>query len=83
MTARDVLAMATVGSAACLGRQGEGGILAAGSCGDLVAWPLEGVSFAGAWTVRAVYGRGHPEDSDPAEQHGTFAPPPSAAIPSR
>jgi 8-oxoguanine deaminase len=50
MTARDVLAMATVGSAACLGREGESGVLAPGSCGDLVAWPLEGIAFAGAWT---------------------------------
>lgn len=50
MSARDVLEMATLGSAACLGRQGENGILAPGSCGDVVAWPLEGVAFAGAWT---------------------------------
>jgi cytosine/adenosine deaminase-related metal-dependent hydrolase len=50
MSARDVLAIGTVGSAACLGRAGELGVLAPGACGDLVAWPLEGVSFAGAWT---------------------------------
>ena len=48
MSARDVLEMATLGSAACLGRSGEIGVLAAGACGDLVAWPLEGVAFAGA-----------------------------------
>jgi cytosine/adenosine deaminase-related metal-dependent hydrolase len=50
MSARDVLAIGTVGSAACLGRAGELGVLAPGACGDLVAWPLDGVSFAGAWT---------------------------------
>lgn len=50
MSARDVLAIGTVGSAACLGRAGELGVLAPGACGDLVAWPLEGVPFAGAWT---------------------------------
>ena len=43
MSARDVLEMATLGSARCLGRQGENGFLAAGACGDVVAWPLEGV----------------------------------------
>jgi cytosine/adenosine deaminase-related metal-dependent hydrolase len=48
--ARDVLAIATVGSATCLGRAGELGVLAPGACGDLVAWPLEGVRFAGAWS---------------------------------
>ncbi len=48
MSAREVLEIATVGSAACLGRSGELGVLAPGSCGDLVAWPLEGISFAGA-----------------------------------
>ena len=50
MSARDVLEIATVGSAACLGRAGELGLLAPGACGDLVAWPLEGVLFAGAWS---------------------------------
>ena len=48
MSARDVLEMATLGSAACLGRTGEIGVVAPGACGDLVAWPLEGVPFAGA-----------------------------------
>ena len=50
MSARDVLEMATVGSAACLGREGELGVLTPGACGDLVAWPIEGIPFAGAWT---------------------------------
>ena len=50
MSARDVLEMATLGSARCLGRSGEIGALAPGSCGDLVAWPLEGIIFAGAWS---------------------------------
>ena len=50
MSARDVLEMATTGSAACLGRGGELGVLTPGACGDLVAWPLEGIPFAGAWT---------------------------------
>jgi 8-oxoguanine deaminase len=50
MGARDMLEIATVGSAACLGRSGELGVLAPGACADLVAWPLEGVRFAGAWT---------------------------------
>ena len=48
MSARDVLEIATLGSAACLGRTGEIGVLAPGACGDVVAWPLEGVAFAGA-----------------------------------
>jgi cytosine/adenosine deaminase-related metal-dependent hydrolase len=50
MSARDVLEMATVGSAACLGRTGELGVLAPGACGDLVVWPLDGPAFAGALT---------------------------------
>jgi cytosine/adenosine deaminase-related metal-dependent hydrolase len=48
MSARDVLEIATLGSAACLGRTGEIGVVAPGACGDLVAWPLDGVPFAGA-----------------------------------
>jgi cytosine/adenosine deaminase-related metal-dependent hydrolase len=48
--ARDVLELATRGSAACLGRVGELGTLAVGAVGDLVCWPLEGVPFAGALT---------------------------------
>lgn len=50
MSARDVLEIATRGSAACLGRVGELGTLAVGSAGDLVCWPLEGLQFAGAMT---------------------------------
>ena len=36
------------GSAGCLGREGELGVLAPGAAGDLVCWPLEGIAFAGA-----------------------------------
>jgi cytosine/adenosine deaminase-related metal-dependent hydrolase len=50
MGARDALDIATRGSAACLGREGELGVLAVGAAGDLVCWPLEGVAFAGALT---------------------------------
>lgn len=48
MSARDILEIATLGSAGCLGRSGEIGVLTPGACGDLVAWPLVGVPFAGA-----------------------------------
>ena len=50
MSARDVLEMATLGGAACLGRQGEIGALVPGAAADLVVWPLTGVPFAGAVT---------------------------------
>jgi cytosine/adenosine deaminase-related metal-dependent hydrolase len=50
MGARDALEIATRGSAACLGRDGELGRLSVGAVGDLVCWPLEGVAFAGALT---------------------------------
>jgi cytosine/adenosine deaminase-related metal-dependent hydrolase len=50
MGARDVLQMATVGSAGCLGRTGELGALVAGAAADLVVWPVDGVAFAGAHT---------------------------------
>jgi cytosine/adenosine deaminase-related metal-dependent hydrolase len=48
MSARDALELATRGGAGCLGRAGELGELSVGAAGDLVAWPLEGVAFAGA-----------------------------------
>ncbi|MCP5025801.1 MAG: 8-oxoguanine deaminase [Actinomycetia bacterium] len=48
MTARRVLEIATRGSAACLGRQGEIGELSVGAVGDLVAWKLGGITLAGA-----------------------------------
>ncbi len=48
MGARDALEIATLGGAACLGRQGELGVLRPGAVGDLVCWPLTGIPFAGA-----------------------------------
>lgn len=48
LSARDVLEMATLGGASCLGRTGALGTLAPGAAGDLVVWPIEGVPFAGA-----------------------------------
>ena len=48
MTAREVLEIATRGSALCLGRAGEIGQLSVGAAGDLVCWPQEGVRYAGA-----------------------------------
>jgi cytosine/adenosine deaminase-related metal-dependent hydrolase len=50
MGARDALHIATRGSAGCLGRDGELGVLEVGATGDLVCWPLEGIAFAGALT---------------------------------
>ncbi len=47
--ARDALEMATRGGATCLGRDGEIGQLSVGACGDLVVWPLDHLSFAGAF----------------------------------
>jgi cytosine/adenosine deaminase-related metal-dependent hydrolase len=49
-TARDALELGTRGSAACLGRLGELGVLAPGAAADLVAWKLDGLGFAGALT---------------------------------
>ncbi len=48
MSAREALEMATLGGAACLGRQDEIGVLKPGACGDLVVWSLRGPQFAGA-----------------------------------
>ena len=50
MRARDALDIATRGSAGCLGRTGELGVLAPGAAADLVCWPLEGLAFAGTLT---------------------------------
>lgn len=49
-SARDALEVATIGGAACLGREGELGSLAVGAVGDLVCWPVTGLGFAGAHT---------------------------------
>ncbi|MBL7513259.1 amidohydrolase family protein [Frankia nepalensis] len=48
--ARDVLELATIGGAACLGRAGEIGVLAPGANADLAVWPVEGLAWAGAVT---------------------------------
>ena len=50
MTAREVLDIGTRGGAGCLGRDGEIGQLSVGAAADLVCWPQEGLSFAGALT---------------------------------
>ncbi|MFC7754496.1 amidohydrolase family protein [Tsukamurella soli] len=50
MTARDVLAMATQGGAACLGWADETGHLRPGACADLVIWTGSPVALAGALT---------------------------------
>jgi cytosine/adenosine deaminase-related metal-dependent hydrolase len=47
-SARDALELATRGGAACLGRLGEIGVLAAGANADLALWPVEGLRWAGA-----------------------------------
>jgi len=47
MSARDALEIATRGSAGCLGRAGELGVLAVGSVADIAVWKLEGPAFAG------------------------------------
>ena len=47
MRSREVLEMATLGGAACLGRT-DIGHLSVGAVADLVCWPLEGILFAGA-----------------------------------
>lgn len=50
MTARDVLEIATRGSARCLGRADEIGHLRPGALADLVVWDLHEVALAGALT---------------------------------
>ncbi|CAN5615901.1 8-oxoguanine deaminase [soil metagenome] len=47
-TARMALEIATRGGAACLGRQGELGVLEPGSVGDVAVWSLTGPAYAGA-----------------------------------
>jgi len=47
-TARMALECATRGGAACLGREGELGLLAPGAVGDLAIWDLGGPRFSGA-----------------------------------
>jgi cytosine/adenosine deaminase-related metal-dependent hydrolase len=47
MDARTALEIATRGGAQCLGRSGEIGELAVGAAADLVAWKLDGPTFAG------------------------------------
>jgi cytosine/adenosine deaminase-related metal-dependent hydrolase len=49
-TAREALALATVGAAACLGRDGEIGPLGDGMQADLVVWDVTGPAYAGALT---------------------------------
>jgi cytosine/adenosine deaminase-related metal-dependent hydrolase len=50
MNARDVLEIATIGSAACLGREDGLGMLRVGAPGDVVVWSLDEIAFAGAHT---------------------------------
>ena len=66
--ARQALEMATLGGAACLGRQGELGVLRAGAVGDLVCWRLDGPLFAGALTdpVEALLRCGPPAPTTPS-----------------
>lgn len=46
--AREVLEMATLGGAACLGRSGELGVLTPGAVGDVAIWDQTGPTHAGA-----------------------------------
>ena len=52
MTARDVLEIATTGSAACLGRAGELGTIEPGKPADIVVWPTDPILLAGAHSDR-------------------------------
>lgn len=47
LSARDALAMATIGGARCLGREDELGSLEVGKLADLAVWRLDGVEHAG------------------------------------
>ncbi len=47
LTARDALAMATIGGARCLGRDDEIGSLEPGKLADLALWRLDGLGHAG------------------------------------
>ena len=47
MNARISLEISTRGGAGCLGRAGEIGELSVGAAGDVAAWKLDGVSYAG------------------------------------
>ncbi len=47
MSARAALEMATIGGAACLGREGELGVLRPGAVADLAVWKMDGPAFAG------------------------------------
>ena len=50
LSAREALSLATTGSAACLGREGELGQLAVGGPADIVVWPRDEILLAGAHT---------------------------------
>jgi 8-oxoguanine deaminase len=64
LTARDVLAMATMGGARCIGRADEIGSLEPGKLADLALWRLDGLGHAGiADPVAAlVFGSAPPLD---------------------
>jgi len=47
LTAREALALGTMGGARCLGRAGEIGSLAVGKLADLTVWRLDGLGHAG------------------------------------
>ncbi|GAA2725855.1 8-oxoguanine deaminase [Actinocorallia aurantiaca] len=47
LTARESLALGTIGGARCLGRQDELGSLEAGKLGDVALWRLDGIGHAG------------------------------------
>src|SRR4030095_16029847 len=47
MTARDALALGTIGGARCLGRADELGALEVGKLADIALWRLDGLGHAG------------------------------------